>query len=171
MPTSVDLSDSPDIALNVRSISVFGYKKALGGVYVVAKLRSGVLVALNRAYEQVGFLIGDRKALWQESWSVTSPGFITNRTWTSAGRRASNMLRQSGSISTMCRLPRSRSRLCTLPRASDHGDRCDWWLFAVWLLSKPGLPAPPGTAGGDELPPLRSRRRRPLRLRIRVVSS
>jgi hypothetical protein len=51
--TTVDLSDSTDVALNIRSVSLFGYKKALEGVYVVAKLRGG-------------FLVGESGDLWRE---------------------------------------------------------------------------------------------------------
>jgi hypothetical protein len=61
--TAVDITDRAGFRLRV---SLFGQTSAPNGVYVVAKLSRGDLVALDRAYYPMGFLIGDEKSLWQE---------------------------------------------------------------------------------------------------------
>jgi hypothetical protein len=61
--TAVDITDRAGFRLRV---SLFGRTSAPNGVYVVAKLARGDLVALDRAYCPMGFVIGDEKSLWQE---------------------------------------------------------------------------------------------------------
>ena len=47
-------------------ISLFGRTTASDGVYVVAKLSRGDLVALDRAYSPMGFVVGNPAKLWDE---------------------------------------------------------------------------------------------------------
>src|SRR5580704_7924936 len=61
--TTIEITDRAGFT---QRVSLFGRTSAPGGVYVVAKLPRGDLVALNRAYAPIGFLVGDEKALWQE---------------------------------------------------------------------------------------------------------
>jgi len=61
--TAVDITDRAGFRLRV---SLFGRTSAPNGVYVVAKLPRGDLVALDRAYSPMGFLIGNEKTLWEE---------------------------------------------------------------------------------------------------------
>ena len=63
MRTAVDITDRAGFRLRV---SLFGRTRAPNGVYVVAKLARGDLVALDRAYSPMGFLLGDEKNLWEE---------------------------------------------------------------------------------------------------------
>jgi hypothetical protein len=61
--TAVDITDRAGFRLRV---SLFSRTSAPNGVYVVAKLSRGDLVALDRAYSPMGFLIGNEKNLWEE---------------------------------------------------------------------------------------------------------
>ena len=63
MRTAVVITDRVGYTERVR---LFGQKNARDGVYVVAKLPRGDLVALDRAYYPMGFLAGDAKRLWEE---------------------------------------------------------------------------------------------------------
>ena len=45
-------------------VTLFGQTNARDGVYVVAKLSRGDLVALDRAYYPMGFLAGDQETLF-----------------------------------------------------------------------------------------------------------
>ena len=47
-------------------VTLFGQNNARDGVYVVAKLSRGDLVALDRAYYPMGFLAGDEETLFAE---------------------------------------------------------------------------------------------------------
>ena len=47
-------------------VSLYSRTSARDGVYVVARLPRGDLVALNRAYDPIGFLVGDEMGLWAE---------------------------------------------------------------------------------------------------------
>lgn len=63
MRTTIEITDRAGFT---QSASLFGYRRARNGVYVVAKLPRGDLVALDRAYKPMGFLVGDETTLWEE---------------------------------------------------------------------------------------------------------
>ena len=63
MRTAVVITDHAGFT---EQISLFGHINARAGVYVVAKLPRGDLVALDRAYSPMGFLVGDEQVLWEE---------------------------------------------------------------------------------------------------------
>src|SRR5665213_1662538 len=66
MRTELEITDRAGFT---ERVGFFGLEENLRGVYVVAKLPMGDLVALDRAYDPLGFLMGDKKALWNELMS------------------------------------------------------------------------------------------------------
>jgi hypothetical protein len=63
MRTRLTITDNADYQVRV---SLFGRASASDGVYVVAKLTRGELVALDRAHTPMGFVVGDPTRLWDE---------------------------------------------------------------------------------------------------------
>ena len=57
------ITDNADFQMRV---SLFGRSTANDGVYVVAKLTRGDLVALDRTYSPMGFVVGNPAKLWAE---------------------------------------------------------------------------------------------------------
>lgn len=57
------ITDNDDYQVRV---SLFGCTSASDGVYVVAKLSRGDLVALDRSYCPMGFVVGNPAKLWAE---------------------------------------------------------------------------------------------------------
>ncbi len=55
-----------DRAGSMWRVTLFARNNARDGVYVVAKLSRGDVVALDRAYFPMGFLAGDAEALFAE---------------------------------------------------------------------------------------------------------
>jgi hypothetical protein len=63
MRTRLTITDNFDYQARV---SLFGRVSASDGVYVVAKLTRGDLVALDRANSPMGFVVCDPKRMWEE---------------------------------------------------------------------------------------------------------
>jgi hypothetical protein len=63
MRTCLTITDNADYQVRV---SLFSRTSASDGVYVVAKLRRGDLVALDRTHTPMGFVVGDPTKLWEE---------------------------------------------------------------------------------------------------------
>jgi hypothetical protein len=63
MRTRLMLTDNADFQVRV---SLFGRSSASDGVYVVAKLSRGDLVALDRTHSPMGFVVGNPTKLWEE---------------------------------------------------------------------------------------------------------
>jgi len=74
MRTGLTITDNADYQARV---SLFGRNRASEGVYVVAKLTRGDLVALDRAHAPMGFVVGDPTKLWKEL--VRHPAKIQHR--------------------------------------------------------------------------------------------
>jgi hypothetical protein len=49
-----------------EDVPIFTGSRSHEGVYAVAKLSNGDLVALDRDYEPLGYLVGDAATLWTE---------------------------------------------------------------------------------------------------------
>lgn len=63
MRTRLTITDNAEYQVRV---SLFGRTTASDGVYVVAKLSRGDLVALDRTHSPMGFVVGDPKRMWDE---------------------------------------------------------------------------------------------------------
>ena len=63
MRTCLTITDNADYQVRV---SLFGRTSASDGVYVVAKLARGDLVALDRTHAPMGFVVGEPAKLWEE---------------------------------------------------------------------------------------------------------
>jgi hypothetical protein len=63
MRTRLTITDNADYQVRV---SLFGRTSASDGVYVVAKLTRGDLVALDSTHTPMGFVVGDPAKLWEE---------------------------------------------------------------------------------------------------------